>query len=139
MTTPHDKALAPCPFCGRSATIEQIGNSWQSTIYQCDNCGCSLETGEEFDHGKLWNTRAPIPEAGNGDGWLPIETAPKDGTQVLCAFFSWGEPDKGYSMEVVSWMGDCWASEAYPIYPPTHWRPLPSPPSIRSSDTGREE
>lgn len=51
--------LLPCPFCGGSASIEQRGNRRQSTIYQCDYCGCSLETGEEWGHGKDWNTRAP--------------------------------------------------------------------------------
>lgn len=55
--------LKPCPFCGGEAHIEQIGDRRQSTIYCCNSCGCRLETGEEWDHGRNWNTRAPLAEA----------------------------------------------------------------------------
>lgn len=47
----------PCPFCGGEAEIERYGNKRQSTIYVCTECGCRLETGEEFNHGKMWNER----------------------------------------------------------------------------------
>ncbi|WP_426235769.1 Lar family restriction alleviation protein [Pararhizobium sp. DWP1-1-3] len=50
--------LKPCPFCGGSASIERYGDRRQSTIYQCDNCSCSLETGEEWGHGQEWNRRS---------------------------------------------------------------------------------
>ncbi len=49
--------LLPCPFCGSKAEIERIGDSRQSTQYQCNSCSCSLETGEEWDHGADWNKR----------------------------------------------------------------------------------
>jgi Lar family restriction alleviation protein len=52
--------LKPCPFCGETASIEQYGDPRQSTIYQCDSCSCRLETGEEWDHGKLWNRRPDL-------------------------------------------------------------------------------
>ena len=50
--------LLPCPFCGSKAEIERYGDSRKSTIYSCTNCGCSLETGEEWGHGRRWNERA---------------------------------------------------------------------------------
>lgn len=53
--------LKPCPFCGSSAHVEQYGDRRQSTKYQCDNCGCMLETGEEWGHGNDWNRRASPP------------------------------------------------------------------------------
>lgn len=53
--------LLPCPFCGSEAEIERYGDSSKSTIYQCQSCSCSLETGEEWDHGSDWNRRAPDP------------------------------------------------------------------------------
>lgn len=59
MTLPPDvEALKPCPFCGGEAEIERLGNARQSTIYSCTECGCSLETGEEWSHGRRWNDRA---------------------------------------------------------------------------------
>jgi Lar family restriction alleviation protein len=51
--------LLPCPFCGGEAEIERVGTPRQSTIYACTECGCRLETGEEWGHGTQWNTRAP--------------------------------------------------------------------------------
>jgi Lar family restriction alleviation protein len=50
--------LLPCPFCGSEAEIERYGDHRQSTIYACTNCGCRLETGEEWDHGCDWNRRS---------------------------------------------------------------------------------
>jgi hypothetical protein len=51
-------ALLPCPFCGYEAEIERLGDHRQSTIYCCTSCGCTLETGEEWGHGRDWNRRA---------------------------------------------------------------------------------
>lgn len=53
--------LLPCPFCGGAAEIEQHGDRRRSTIYSCNSCGCRLETGEEWGHGKRWNERAAAP------------------------------------------------------------------------------
>ncbi len=63
--------------------------------------------------------------------WQPIETAPKDGEEIWAfngeqARMFWLEGD-GYAL----W---CWAdpllSECDPSpEPPTHWMPLPPPPS----------
>lgn len=77
--------------------------------------------------------------------WLPIETAPRDGTPILVYF-----PPHQYgpsSMVVVeyraaepaanSWPGvperwaSVWGEEGHdecPIDCPTHWMPLPDPP-----------
>lgn len=54
--------LKPCPFCQGSASIERLGDRRQSTIYSCDWCGCTLETGEEWGHGEQWNNRT-FPDA----------------------------------------------------------------------------
>ena len=51
--------LKPCPFCGGDAEIERLGDRRQSTVYSCTQCGCMLETSEEFNHGSVWNTRPP--------------------------------------------------------------------------------
>ena len=49
--------LLHCPFCENDdAVIERMGTPRQSTQYACENCGCHLETGEEWAHGRQWNT-----------------------------------------------------------------------------------
>jgi len=69
-----------------------------------------------------------------GQAWQPIETAPKDGTEILA-----------YDEMVlrVSWQ-DEWLSDDYAWHlgtclmfgnsetkcSPTHWMPLPAPPEI---------
>lgn len=50
--------------------------------------------------------------------WQPIETAPKDGTDLLL----W-EPSLGQSVIAHSVNGE-WPW----FYKPTHWMPLPDPP-----------
>ncbi|CAH1678059.1 hypothetical protein [Chelatococcus sp.] len=69
--------------------------------------------------------------------WQPIETAPKDGIEMLVARF-W--PDKSPIYQVDRW---CEKGEAgyegfgkfnMQYWPPTHWMPLPPPPG--SEDEG---
>lgn len=84
MTTPHDKALKPCPFCGGEAAFEQTGKN--ELTLRCVGVqpsglrGCGpkyVQKGGirftlEWLQGNMtekWNTRAPIPESGTGDGW----------------------------------------------------------------------
>lgn len=58
--------------------------------------------------------------------WQPIETAPKDGTQILAS--------DGEIVSVIEWIGQDWYDyEAFdsaafnPTY--TYWKPLPEPPT----------
>lgn len=58
-------------------------------------------------------------------GWQPISTAPKDGTEVL--LFSErrivsGSWNHGGAMLMPHWMGG--------IFQPTHWMPIPPLPSL---------
>ena len=71
----------------------------------------------------------PAPISTHGDGWRPIETAPTDGTPFLAVTGNW--------RTVCSWNKHrhdwCVSSPSYESYPvderPTHWMPLPSPPT----------
>jgi hypothetical protein len=65
--------------------------------------------------------------------WQPIETAPKDGTEVLAVYKSihsswygvavWGEPKRGSG----KWFWD-YAPQ------PTHWMHLPPPPALKEKN-----
>ena len=60
-------------------------------------------------------------------GWQPIETAPRDKTEVLVS-----GPLKdgtGHYQEVCRWWHDRWPVEWMDnCKAPTHWQPLPEPP-----------
>lgn len=55
--------------------------------------------------------------------WQPIETAPKDGTQILLG-------KVGGSMIVGFWNGYAWDDGDFDsnVSWPSHWMPLPEPP-----------
>lgn len=57
--------------------------------------------------------------------WQPIETAPKDGTQLLLTCVGWAEP------VVAHWNAGAWDDGDYCDYMTglTHWMPLPPPPA----------
>jgi hypothetical protein len=64
------------------------------------------------------------------NNWQPIETAPKDGTVVLI----WS-PSRG---ACAAWKkGRGWHTEpgVYHVSRPTHWMPLPDPPTGEARDT----
>ena len=80
------------------------------------------------------------------EGWQPIETAPKDGTEILLhgagrtTYGQWAAPSKtphlhyqdGFAPEEVWEEFDpywaSWDGGFTDEHPPTHWRPLPPPP-----------
>lgn len=74
------------------------------------------------------------------NGWMPIETAPRDHSEFL-AFGSYLYPgDRGATTycEVASYSGDLqWPwTDAEGMHRPeffTHWQPLPKPPVVSTS------
>lgn len=83
-------------------------------------------------------TAAPAPQAQHPLSWQPIETAPKDGTDILLYFGAWG------------WIRGNWDSQLHHGKPkpywtndrlrylgvtetranqPTHWMPIPPAPN----------
>ncbi len=55
--------------------------------------------------------------------WQPIETAPRDGTAVL----TWTRID---GIVIACCFGGMWMGEGlFAQFLPTHWQPLPAPPS----------
>lgn len=72
--------------------------------------------------------------------WLPIETAPRDGTEVLVWFSEFyngmqdiaqWDDDRYAKKPRPYWSGrglHIWGIKAYREGKPTHWMPLPPPP-----------
>jgi hypothetical protein len=63
--------------------------------------------------------------------WQPIETAPKDGTRIVAL-----SNKKGLGLpSFIHWDDGAWCGMTYEdekrlvIYDPTHWMPLPTPPT----------
>lgn len=108
-------------------------------FYDCQGCGSGPEGG---------GMSAP-----DANGWLPIETAPKDGTPIIGAFFDirWADSHRKHDIERVWWqpefeafISSCREMVLAPGYtfengatrelhspviePVTHWIPLPKPP-----------
>lgn len=57
--------------------------------------------------------------------WRPIAEAPRDGTSILACHAG------GNSVWKIRWgLDGKWGMSGYPIFwEPTHWQPLPSPPT----------
>jgi hypothetical protein len=68
-----------------------------------------------------------LSQSGGGDGWRPIETAPKD-VHILAYKESWGPVEAhwewGDDEDYEGWI----ATHHDQDFEPTHWRPLPQPP-----------
>ena len=63
-----------------------------------------------------------------GEGWQPIESAPKDGTSILifCGFSIVGSWVTDGARVKNGWSDD--KQGINPIFMATHWQPLPEPP-----------
>lgn len=123
--------LLHCPFCGHEATGTS-SNGIDSIFVFCEQCGCDGPTGkDDLEAVKAWNRRA----TGNQvvQGWKSIETAPRDGSQVLVFCDASDIPISGgywYKKE------KCWICGGYmrKQFPPTHWMPLPPAPGQQNED-----
>lgn len=67
--------------------------------------------------------------------WQPIESAPKDGTRVLCWNKEWEAPESG-CLYGPSWAANSLAADKGGWkYQPTHWMPLSEPPLPHNKDS----
>lgn len=121
----------------RQAVIEQA-RLLDSALASSDPTPAAEAGGDEVAAQRL--AASPLPSS-SGTGWRPIETAPKDGTNVL------GAHDR--AAIVVYWQHE-WTVDGAPgwatgetdlggyfyTFPVTHWRVLPPLPSAPVSDGG---
>lgn len=87
------------------------------------------------------------------DGWRTIDSAPKDGTEVIgCYFQDWGNGSVSIygpwtiafdgkkwrsswdGSQVIDYMSDFGTDYKEPDVEPSHWHPLPAPPSPTQED-----
>jgi hypothetical protein len=121
----------PCPVCDSSG-FNGNGSGYDAV---CDNCG-----GTRY----LPASRAAL--IGTGDGWREIESAPKDGSEIVLYFPLEGLSENHphilicyWSDHQQTWIWQGRAVRSYSLpYQPTFWRPLPSPPSGRDTN-GKQE
>jgi hypothetical protein len=72
-------------------------------------------------------------QKGEAEGWRDIESAPKDGTNILLAH-ALAVFDGYWDVYANGWVDD--VTDLYEdkiTYQPTHWRPLPEPPTMLSA------
>lgn len=72
--------------------------------------------------------------------WMPIETAPKDGSRIITYDGSEVRENRWFNFDVTG----CFpGSDAYcrwhPQESPTHWMPLPEPPQSLSASSSADE
>lgn len=113
--------LKPCPFCGPSVRKPVLH---KGKGVKCHTCGAWGPAWEKPD-GSEWNRRADLVPA---PGWQPIETAPRYEDILIYE-------DGAVTKARVTCVGDDWCWELDCTQPvvyspaPTHWMPLPAPPS----------
>lgn len=117
--------LIPCPFCGGEAM-----RAINADKAKCSTAKCLLA--KKWVPIAAWNTRhEEAARATPPYGWLPIESAPKDGTPVMLAIGS-------YPADVViGWWNEnicadnkpgAWMYRGWKLATPTHWMPTAPPP-----------
>jgi Lar family restriction alleviation protein len=127
-TTPN---LLPCPFCG--GTELSIRTDLQSSIAYvvCSNCDAQGPPASFTE--MLWEKEAAAAGWNQRSAWQPIETAPRDGTEIIVlsgkrvsAVISNGPDLACFSNE--------FEDEECLVWFPTHWQPLPARPTPLAVD-----
>lgn len=108
--------LKPCPFCGGAAKALHGAFSDYDEV-QCQDC---------FAEALLcyWNSRTALTPQ-----WQPIETAPKDGTEIL-AWDGRGQATIHWSDGRWSLVYAGWRAEDGDFDGAISWQPLPAPPEV---------
>ena len=93
-------------------------------------CCCSDELIEEINTALTAYEQAI--KAG-GDGWLPISSAPKDGSSIWVSHPTTIRSDIKTIEREVFWRDGAWfvpynSTPLHDGHEPTHWMPLPQPP-----------
>lgn len=97
----------------------------------CDYCGSA----HDYDASDTISClRDQVRHANERATWHPIDTAPKDGTEILVCGPEWLRAGVAvWSEHDACWQEACNVEpHQYTTRPPTHWMPLPEPPEGKS-------
>lgn len=111
--------LKACPFCGAAAEVK----GRKTSMVNCTGCSAStfqlLEDKESAV--RQWNTRAPQ--------WHPIETAPKDSSEILLCSER-GQAVGYWDEDEDSFVTDYRGKGNFDFVAATHWQPLTAAPEV---------
>lgn len=96
-----------------------------------------FDTDGDSDHGIFAEIAIEALRAPAQGTWMPIETAPKDGTRVLVAESGLWMTCARYWPCNSYWIED--AASGLKLNPPTHWMPAPAFPSTTCTSPAPEE
>lgn len=123
-------AVEPCPWCSSQAIIDRTDDG-VSLFVRC--LGCYAEGPMADGDAAKWNRVAHAAlsgaEADDGlgssgaCGWRSMESAPRDGTQVMLFCPRWAQP-----IVVGRWLDGHWYAAGRREDDMGGWRPLPPPP-----------
>lgn len=114
--------LKPCPFCPGISELMVAGKDF---YHLCPKCGA---------RGPVQPTPVGADEAweNRNSPWLPIESAPRDGTGFLCRFSETHIEGARYKDGDLCFLSDG-DSPAMGRNTPTHWQPLPAAPEAEQA------
>ena len=138
----------PCHACVEPITedeLNSVGYTYEAPAARfpevsCSQCGQSFGPGDSgFSHCQDHKAASPAQPVQPSDQWLPIETAPKNGAEIIMSngkdvsAGSWFKGHDGtYDRDGAPNCDEkdaCWMDWSGGMLPePTHWMPLPPAP-----------
>ena len=115
---PSYKFHAHCPDCDKE--------------FETDNGEWLIWCGEKHHAEAILKAARAYQAGAGGDEWLPIESAPRDGTEIL-AYWSLGHGSHGCTKFLKGeWVNPEDCDDEYCA--PDFWQPLPAPPLTRKEN-----
>lgn len=120
----------------RSDVWEDLWICWQArAALSQPSTAWTHEINQELERQYLKGFQAGKAFAVSEQGWRTIESAPRDGTEILVSGNNYGEQDEGRHQTISAWKNGCWVeisqwNEESKLTYLTHWMPLPPPPPI---------